>query len=209
VGGTLFFSSSHPAHFTDVQFALLPTAPRGRENKSLRCGTIFPPPRLNGYYEALAERGMVVRAALTRFLLRTCAVAFGAGVLIEDAQAQPGYVPAPTPLPPPVLNPSNPYTVPQAPYRSIAPATSSPATSTTVPGYRVTLPADERLARPAVRSHRRIPTAKTRAVRHRSRPLVRVAPEANSYYYAPFGYGYGCAWRRSWDGYWFRTSPCS
>jgi hypothetical protein len=41
---------------------------------------------------------------------------FGACVFIERAQAQPGYVPSPTPLPPPVLNPSNPGTVPQPPY---------------------------------------------------------------------------------------------
>jgi hypothetical protein len=155
---------------------------------------------------------MTVRAALTRFLLGTCAVAFvavafGAGVLIEHAQAQPDYVPPPTPLPPPVFNPSNPYTVPQAPYRSIAPATSAPATSTTVPGNRYTLPADERLARPAVRSYRRMPAVNTRVVHRRSRPVVRVTPEAYSYYYPPFGYG--CAWQRSWDGYWFRSSPCS
>jgi hypothetical protein len=37
-----------------------------------------------------------------------CAVMFGARVLIEHAQAQPGYVPPPTPLPPPVFNPSAP-----------------------------------------------------------------------------------------------------
>jgi hypothetical protein len=151
-----------------------------------------------------------VRVALTRFLLGPCAVAFAAYVLIEHAQSQPGYVPAPTPLPPPVFNPSNPYTVQQPSYRSI-----SPAPSATAPRYRVTLPADEGLVRTAVRSHaavrshQRTPAVKTRAVHHRSRPLVRVAPDAYSYYYAPFGYGYGCAWQRSWDGYWFRTSPCS
>jgi hypothetical protein len=147
---------------------------------------------------------MIVRATLTRFLLGPCAVAFGACVLIEHAQAQPGYVPPPTPLPPPVFNPSNPSTVAQPPYRPITPTTPS-----TSPGYRVTLPAGERFSRPAVRSYRRTPTVKTRVVHHRRRPVVRVTPEAYSYYYAPFGYGYGCAWQRSWDGYWFRTSPCS
>ena len=44
-------------------------------------------------------------------LLVICGVAFGACVMIEHAQAQPGYVPPPTPLPPPVFNPSNPGTV--------------------------------------------------------------------------------------------------
>jgi hypothetical protein len=42
---------------------------------------------------------------------------FAAGVMIEHAQAQ--YIPPPTPLPPPVFNPSSPYTVPQPSYRSI------------------------------------------------------------------------------------------
>ena len=45
------------------------------------------------------------------------AVAFSACVLIEHAQAQPGYVPPPTPLPPPVFNPSSPNVVPQPSYR--------------------------------------------------------------------------------------------
>jgi len=35
------------------------------------------------------------------------------------------------------------------------------------------------------------------------------APEFYSSYYLPFGYDYGCAWQRAWDGCWFRTSPCS
>jgi hypothetical protein len=52
------------------------------------------------------------RIALAQLLLSGCAVMFGVCVLIEHAQAQPGYVPPPTPLPPPVLNPSNPGTVP-------------------------------------------------------------------------------------------------
>jgi hypothetical protein len=51
------------------------------------------------------------RITLAQLLLSGCAIVFGACVLIEHAQAQ--YVPPPTPLPPPVLNPSNPGTVPQ------------------------------------------------------------------------------------------------
>ena len=45
------------------------------------------------------------RIALTQLLVGGCVV-FGACVMIEHAQAQPGYVPRPTPLPPPVFNPS-------------------------------------------------------------------------------------------------------
>jgi hypothetical protein len=145
------------------------------------------------------------RITLDQILLSGCVIAFGACIVIEHAQAQPGYVPPPTPLPPPVFNPSSPYTVPQPAYRPITPTTPS-----TVPGYVVTSPTSERLPQTAVRSHRRTALAKTRSVHHRGRPvIVRPAPESYSYYYAPFGYGYGCAWQRGWDGYWFRISPCS
>src|SRR5215471_11437512 len=75
------------------------------------------------------------RIALGQLLLSGCAVMFGASVLIEHAQAQPGYVPPPTPLPPPVFNPSNPGTVPQPSYRPLTPSTPS-----TVPSVEVTSP---------------------------------------------------------------------
>jgi hypothetical protein len=146
---------------------------------------------------------MFVRIALARLFVGGCAVAFNACVLIEHAQAQVPYVPPPAKPPAPVFNPSSPYTVPQPSYRSISPAPSA------APGYQVTLPADERSARTAVHSHRRIPGEKTRSVRHLRRPVVGITPESYSSYYSPFGYDYGCVWRRSWDGYWFRTSPCS
>ena len=55
--------------------------------------------------------------------LSGCAIVFAATVMLERAQAQ--YVPPPTPLPPPVFNPSSPYTVPQPTYRPIAPSTPS------------------------------------------------------------------------------------
>jgi hypothetical protein len=156
------------------------------------------------------------RIAPARFLAGGCAALVGIGVLIELAQAQ--YVPPPKPLPPPVFNPSSPYTVPQPNYRPLAPATPSAG-----PGYVVTSPSEGRLARTAVHSHRRTSVTKTRAKTsvaktrlakahwvHRGRSVVvGPAPRSYSYYYAPFGYGYGCAWRRAWDGYWFRTSPCS
>src|SRR5215470_3224835 len=140
-----------------------------------------------------------------QLLIVGCAVMFGACVLIEHAQAQAQYVPPPTPLPPPVFNPSSPYTVPQPSYRPVTPTTPS-----TGPGYVVTSPTNERLPHTAARSHRRTSVANTRPVHRRSRSVVaRATPESYSYYYPPFGYGYGCAWQRGWDGYWFRTSPCS
>jgi hypothetical protein len=78
-------------------------------------------------------------------MLGGCAVMFGACVLIEHAQAQPGYVPPPTPLPPPILNPSNPGTVPQPSYQPITPTTPStaPSTPSAVPSREVRSPATE------------------------------------------------------------------
>ena len=142
---------------------------------------------------------------LDQILLSGCAIVFGACILIQHAQAQPGYVPPPTPPPPPVFNPSNPGTVPQPPYTPITPTTPS-----AVPGNVDTSPTIEGLPETAARSHRRTSVATRRTVRHRCRStVVRPAPVSYSYYYAPFGYGYGCALQRGWDGYWFRTSPCS
>ena len=142
------------------------------------------------------------RITPAQLLVSGCAFLFGAGVLIEPARAQ--YVPPPTPLPPPVFNPSNPNTVPQPSYRPIVPIIPSAG-----PGYVVTSPVSGRRQHTAARPQRGTSVAKTRAAHHhRDRSLtLRRAPE--SYSYAPFGYGYGCAWWRGWDGYWFRTSPCS
>jgi hypothetical protein len=94
------------------------------------------------------------RIALAQILVG-CAVLFG---LIEHAQAQPGYVPPPTPLPPPVLNPSNPGTVPQPSYKPITPTTPS-----TVPSSEVTPPANEEQRSTTAQSER------TRAVHHHRR----------------------------------------
>ena len=92
------------------------------------------------------------RIALAQSLVGGCAVVFG---LIELAQAQPGYVPPPTPLPPPVLNPSNPGTVPQPSYKPLTPSTSS-----TVPSSEVTPPANEEHPSTTAQSER------TRTVHH-------------------------------------------
>ena len=146
------------------------------------------------------------RIALAQFLVGGLAVVFVACVLTKHAQAQ--FVNSPPPAPPPVLNPSSPNTVPQPTYTPVSPV--SPATPSVVPGYRVTSPMNGRLPPTATRSHRRTSVAKTRSVHRRGRSMVvGPIPESYSYYYSSFGYGYGCAWRRTWDGYWFRTSPCS
>jgi hypothetical protein len=154
-----------------------------------------------------------------QFLAGACAVVFGASVVTEPAQAQ--FVNPPHPAPPPVTNPSTPYTVPQPSY---TPAT--PAAPNAAPGYQVSSPGIE----PIPRAHRRTHAAKaapattrvakahvarTRAVHRRTAvtdllvyrpgPII-FGPPPIAYSYV--GY-YGCAWQRSWDGYWFRTSPCS
>jgi hypothetical protein len=143
------------------------------------------------------------RIALAQFLVGGLAIVFAACVLINHAQAQ--FVNSPPPPPPPVFNPSSPNTVPQPKYTPLAPATPS-----VVPGYRVTSPVDGHLPRTVTRSHRGTSVVKARSVHRRGRSMVvRPIPKPYSYYYSSFGYGYGCAWRRTWDGYWFRTSPCS
>jgi hypothetical protein len=111
------------------------------------------------------------RIALAQLLLSGCAVMFGVCVLIEHAQAQPGYVPPPTPLPPPVLNPSNPGTVPQAPYTPITPSTPSttPSTPSTVPSGEVRSPVSEEAPNTTPRSEREASAPKTRTVRHHYR----------------------------------------
>jgi hypothetical protein len=103
------------------------------------------------------------RIALAQLLLSGYAVTFGVCVLFEHAQAQPGYVPPPTPLPPPVLNPSNPGTVPQAPYTPITPSTPSttPSTPSTVPSGEVRSPVREEAPSTTARSER---TPETRTV---------------------------------------------
>jgi len=144
------------------------------------------------------------RIPLALLLVGGCAVVFG---LIEHAQAQPGYVPPPTPLPPPVFNPSNPGTVPQPSYRPITPTTPSTVPSGEVMPLTVrrrgelTSPADEELPRRTAR-HRR-----ASVYRAASYGLIVTGPPPIAYSYV--GHGYPCAWQRSWDGYWFRTSPCS
>ncbi len=176
---------------------------------SRRCGQLRARERA-AKETAMPRRILVQSLALCLALCLALFLASGylivaASVGLEQAQAQ--YIPPPTPLPPPVFNPSNPNTVVQPPYQPIAPSTPS-ATS----GYVISSPPSERLPRATARSYRRTSVAKSErapSLRHRGHAtVVRAAPESYSYY-SQFGYGYGCAWRRAWDGYWFRTSPCS
>ena len=151
------------------------------------------------------------RIALAQLLVCGCAVVF---TLIEHAQAQPGYVPPPTPLPPPVLNPSSPYTVPQPSYRPITPTTPSttPSTPSTVPSVEVTSPTARR-GEVTLPAYEEAPSRTARSHHRRRAPVgsaygpIVIGPPPVAYSYV--GHGYPCAWQRSWDGYWFRTSPCS
>jgi hypothetical protein len=133
-----------------------------------------------------------------RLLVAGCAFAC---VLIEHAQAQP--IVNPPPAPPPTFNPSSPNTVTQPSYTPSSPATKS------TQGYVFTSRAN------GPRSHtthfrRRASFANAGPVYYRPGPIILGPPPvAYSYYYSGLGYGFGCAWQRSWDGYWFRTSPCS
>ena len=133
-----------------------------------------------------------------QFLKVGCTIMFAAYVLIEHAQAQPGYVPPPTPLPPPVFNPSSPNVVPQPSYRPLTPSTPStvPSVEVTSPTVRrgeVTSPADEGLPRRAARSHRRASVYGAGPV-YRAGPIV-TGPPPVAYSYV--GHGYPCAWQRS------------
>jgi hypothetical protein len=129
----------------------------------------FPPPSRNiGSKETAMPTAKFDRITLVQRLVSGCAILFTAYVLIEHAQAQPGYVPPPTPLPPPVFNPSNPGTVPQPPYTPITPTTPSttPSTPSPVPSGEVTSPANEEPPSTTARSERQTSVAKTRSVHH-------------------------------------------
>ena len=129
------------------------------------------------------------RIALAQLLLSGCAVMFGACVLIEHAQAQPGYVPPPTPLPPPVLNPSSPNTVPQPRYQPITPTipSTTPSTPTTVPSGEVRSPAREEPSSTTTRSER-TSVPKTRSVHHHhGGRSIGVGPTLGSFY-CPYGW---------------------
>ena len=138
------------------------------------------------------------RIALAQSLVGGLAVVIVACVLITHAQAQ--FVNPPPPPPPPVFNPSSPNTVPQPSYKPLAPSTPS-----TVPSGEVTSPVNEGPPRTAARSHRRASVANAGSI-YRAGPIV-IGPPPVAYSY--IGYGFPCAWQRSWDGYWFRRSPCS
>src|ERR1700752_1123856 len=104
-------------------------------------GWVIIEPSLQGSKEAAMPSRRFQRNARPLPLM-ICCVVLGACVMIEHAQAQPGYVPPPTPLPPPVFNPSSPNTVPQPRYQPITPTTPSttPSTPSIVPRDEVTSP---------------------------------------------------------------------
>jgi hypothetical protein len=138
------------------------------------------------------------RIMLTGFSMGGCAFA---SLLIEYAQAQP--IINPPPAPPPTFNPSSPNTVTQPSY------TPSSTAGSSTQGYLFTSRANG--ARPhTAQSRRRASVVSAGSIYYRPGPIILGPPPvAYSYYYSGLGYGFGCAWQRSWDGYWFRTSPCS
>ena len=150
-----------------------------RERTRPRLG-IIEPCLANGSKEIAMRR--FERTALAQLLLSGCAVILGACILIEHAQAQPGYVPPSPPPPPPVLNPSTPNTVPQPSYRPITPTTPSTTSSTpsAVPSSEVTPPANEEHPSTTAQSEQE---ATTRTVHHhhrRGRYIV-IGPSLGSY----------------------------
>jgi hypothetical protein len=155
-------------------------------------------------------------------MLGGCAVMFGACVLIEHAQAQPGYVPPPTPLPPPILNPSNPGTVPQPSYQPITPTTPStaPSTPSAVPSREVRSPATEEAPSTTARSER-MSVATTRSVHRRHRGRSTVAIYSCGYlgcvrtyswafpcqYYSRYCYSYGYTASALWGPGYYDHAP--
>jgi hypothetical protein len=130
------------------------------------------------------------RIALAQLLVGAGAAMFSACALFQHAQAQPGYVPPPTPLPPPVLNPSSPYTVPQPRYQPITPTTPSttPSPSSTVPSGEATSPMREEAPSTTARSEQEESVAKTRSVHHHHRGhSIGVGPTLGSFY-CPYGW---------------------
>ena len=146
------------------------------------------------------HRRSFVPIALAKFIVVGCAAFVGA---CGCAYAQ--YF-EPAPPPPPVFNPSYPYTVPQPSYKPLSPTVPS-----TLLGSGANSRMDDSL--PSAVPHSRRSVAKARHVQtlhHRRSGSIGVGPKTEAYYYSysPFGDGYGCVWRRGWDGYWFRTLPC-
>ena len=127
---------------------------------------------------------------LARLLAGGCAVAC---ILIAHGQAQP--INPPHAPPPPTFNPSSPSTVPQPSYTPGSSARPSYVAGSSVNGHRPHRAHSHRWASVAYPS-----------VYYRAGPII-LGPPPVAYSY--IGYGYPCAWQRSWDGYWFRTSPCS
>ena len=125
--------------------------------------------------------------ALAQFLAGGCAVAC---ILIANGQAQP--INPPHALPPPTFNPSSPNTVPQPNYTPSSPVRPSYAAGSSVNGHRPH----------RAHSHRWATVAYASGY-YRAGPII-LGPPPTAYSYVG---DYPCAWQRSWDGYWFRTSP--
>ena len=130
------------------------------------------------------------------------AVMLGDCGLMEHAEAQQQSAPpAPPPTQAPVVNPSNPGTVPQPSYKPLTPSRPSTTTSTPSTGpSNIASPATEQTPNTSARSKRVASPAKARSVHHHrarfvgstlgpyicgSSPCVRIHPWALYGYAAP------------------------
>jgi len=153
------------------------------------------------------------RVVFPKSLVVGWAILIAGALSLAHAQYAPPPPPPVPPPPPPVFNPSpSNTTMPQPSYKSISPTTPSAG-----PGSEATSPVNEEPPSTTARFHRRTSVAERRSVYHGYRSIVGptyyggrsiVAGPTPPYYYSVYA-PYGCAWQRAWDGYWYRTSPCS
>jgi hypothetical protein len=177
--------------------------------------------RTSGSKETAMPTRRFERIALAQILASGCAIAFSAFILIELAQAQPGYVPPPPPLPPPTLNPSNPGTVPQPSYKPITPSTPSttPSTQSTVPSVEAAPRANEEHRSTTAQSQQPSEPRTVHHHHHHRAHFIGLGPALGSYnygylggvrlypwafpcqYYSAYCYPYGYYQRYGWYGY--------
>jgi hypothetical protein len=123
---------------------------------------------------------------LAQLLIGASARVIGASFLIAPAHVQFGVS---VPNPPTQMS-SSPSAVPQPSYAPFSPTRPGRA-----PGYAVRPPVN------ATGAQGPTTLAAPPASNRRARPMVATP--------MPVGHSYGCAWQRSADGFWSRTTPCS
>ncbi len=125
------------------------------------------------------HRGRFQRVALARLIMVGCAAFFGTCVCAYS-QLPGQFVPPP---PPPVFNPSTPYTVPQPSYTPVSPGLPNAA-----PGAGVFSPSYERPPTAVARAHQRVAREGRSGHRHRRQSLTRRSYSAAADYHHPLDY---------------------